>query len=171
MAGNKYLEVDATTGLPKQRAALDVSAGVGDAGGVVALDTTGRIDASMMPAGIGADTKSIAATENLAAGDLVNIYNSSGFKVRLADASTTGKEAHGFVLAAVTSGNNATVYFEGPNTQLTGLSPGRKFLSPTTPGKVTAVVPSTAGHVIQFVGVATAATELNFEAGDPIILA
>lgn len=172
MAGNKYLEVDPTTGLAKQRASNDTSAGVADAGKLVALDATGKLDSSMMPTGIAADTKLLPATENLAAGDLVNVYNNTGtFSVRLADASTTGKEANGFVLAAVTSGNDATVYFEGTDNQLTGLTPGRKFLSATTPGKTSATPPSAAGQIVQYVGIATAATELNFESGDPIILA
>jgi hypothetical protein len=74
-----------------------------------------------MPTGIGADTASITASEALAAGDLVNIYDSTGAKCRKADASTSGKEAHGFVLAAVESAASATVYFEGSNTQVTGI--------------------------------------------------
>ena len=147
------------------------SAGAGDAGKVVALDGTGKIDSTMMPVGIGADTQSIAATEDLAAGDLVNIYNSSGAKCRKADASTAGKEAHGFVLAAVSNGNNATIYFEGTNTQVTGLTPGVAFLSATTPGLATATAPSATGNVVQRVGFVTSATTLNFQSQVPIVLA
>ena len=40
-----------------------------------------------------------------------------------APVTVSGKEAHGFVLSAVTSGNNATVYFEGTNTVVTVLTP------------------------------------------------
>lgn len=89
------------------------SAGAGDSGKVVALDGAGRIDSTMMPVGIGADTASITASEALAAGDLVNIWNSTGAKARKADATVAGKEAHGFVLASVSNGASATVYFEG----------------------------------------------------------
>ena len=49
--------------------------------------------------GGGADTGTVTTSEALAAGDLVNIWNSSGAKARKADATTAGKEAHGFVLA------------------------------------------------------------------------
>jgi len=106
--------------------ALVESAGAGDAGKIPALDAAGRLNESLMPVGIGADTATITASENLAGGDWVNIWDNEGaFAVRKADATTAGKEAHGFVLEAVTSGNAATVYSEGPNTQVTGQTPGR----------------------------------------------
>lgn len=137
---------------------------------IPALDGNGRLDASMMPTGIGADTAVIQASEALAAGDLVNVHNSGGARVRKADASTVGKEAHGFVLAGVGSGANATVYFEGANGQVTGLTPGVVYLS-TTPGLATNTVPTAPGNVVQRVGLATAATSLNFESSPPITLA
>lgn len=169
MAGNKYLKNNA--GLITEEAAIQSSAGAGDAGKIPALDAAGRLDNSMMPTGIGADTASIAASENLAAGDLVNIWNDGGTaKVRKADATTSGKEAHGFVLAAVTAPENATVYFEGTNTGLSGLTPGPQFLS-TTAGQPAAAAPSAAGNVVQRVGIAVSATAMNFEAGQPIVLA
>ena len=146
------------------------SAGAGDSGKVVALDASGRIDSTMMPVGIGADTASITTSEALAAGDLVNIWNSTGAKARKADATTAGKEAHGFVLAAFGSGVAATVYFEGTNTGVTGLTPGPQFLT-TTAGTASATAPSGSGNVVQRVGIATSATSLNFEGGPPIVLA
>lgn len=154
-----------------EEAALTTSAGAGDADRVPALDASGRLDASFMPTGIGADTASIASSENLAAGDLVNVWNDAGSpKVRKADATTAGKEAHGFVLAAVTSPANATVYFEGTNAQVTGLTAGPLFLS-TTPGLATSTAPSASGNVVQRVGLATAAASMNFESGTPVVLA
>ena len=149
---------------------LTSSAGAGDAGKIPALDTAGKLDNSMMPTGIGADTSSIAASENLAAGDFVNIYDDTGAKCRKADATTAGKEAHGFVLAVVTSGSNATVYFEGANDQVTGATVGVQFLA-TTAGASTATAPSSSGNIVQKVGIATSATSINFEAGNPITLA
>jgi hypothetical protein len=101
----------------------------------------------------------------------VNIYDSTGAKARKADAGSAGKEAHGFVLSAVTSGENALVYFEGPNTQVTGATPGVVFLSATTPGGFTSTAPNTAGHVVQRIGVATSATSINYEHSQPIVLA
>lgn len=111
----------------------------------------------------------ITASEDLAAGNLVNVWNSSGAKVRKADATTAGKEAHGFVKAAVTSGQPATVYFEGTVTRPV-LTPGPYFLS-TTAGGVTATAPSASGNVVQPIGVATSTTEIDFEAGQSVELA
>jgi hypothetical protein len=146
------------------------SAGAGDAGKIVQLDGTGRLDNSLLPPGIGADTAAIQASEALSAGDVVNVHDVSGaFRVRKADATTSGKEAHGFVLAAVLSGASATVYFEGSNTQVSGLTPGVRFLS-TTPGMTTSTAPSAAGNVVQTVGLAVSATVLNFDSGTPIVL-
>lgn len=149
----------------KEIIATVTSAGAADEGKIVALDAAGKLDSSVMPVGIGADTKIIVASENLAAGDLVNIYNDAGTaKVRKADASSTAKEAHGFVLAAVTATNNATVYLEGTITGLTSLTPGSLlYLSGSAAGTMTATAPSTAGHISQQVGVALSPTEVSFE--------
>jgi hypothetical protein len=151
-------------GRPAEKEATVTSAGAGDAGEIVALDSSGRIDSSMMPVGIGADTATIAASENLLAGDFVNVWNDTGtVKVRKADATTNGKMCDGFVLANVTAPANATVYFEGQNTQLTGLTLGAlQFLS-TTPGGRTETAPSTAGNLVQQLGRAISATSMNFE--------
>lgn len=149
---------------------VTTSAGAGDAAKVVALDAAGRIDSTMMPTGIGADTASITTSEALADGDFVNIWNSTGAKVRKADATTAGKEAHGFVLASVSSGAAATVYFEGTNDHVTGQTPGPVFLQ-TTAGTAGTTAPSTAGNVVQKLGIAISATAINFEAAQPIVLA
>ena len=146
------------------------SAGAGDSGKLVALDGTGRIDNSMMPVGIGADTSSVTSSEALAAGDFVNVWNSTGAKARKADATVAGKEAHGFVLAAVSSGAAATVYFEGTNTAVTGQTPGPVFLA-TTAGTATSTAPSGSGNVVQRIGFAVSATAINFQSQTPITLA
>lgn len=166
---DKYVYNNA--GTLTERAAIVTSAGAGDTGKIIALDATGRIDNTMMPVGIGADTQVITASEALAAGDLVNIWNSTGAKARKADASVAGKEAHGFVLAAVSNAAAATVYFEGTDTQVTGLTPGVQFLSASTPGLATGTAPSGTGQVVQRVGFATAATALNFQSMPPVVLA
>lgn len=168
MAAKKFLRLVA--GVFTEVAATVTSAGAGSDGDLVALDSTGRLDNSVMPVGIGADTKTIAASEALAAGDWVNVWNSTGAKVRKADATTAGKEAHGFVLAAVSSGANALVYFEGTNTQVSGQTPGPVYLQ-TTAGTGGATIPSASGNVVQNLGVALSATEVNFERGTPVVLA
>lgn len=146
------------------------SAGAGDAGKIPALDASGRLDSTFLPVGVGADTAVITTSEALTAGDLVNIYNNSGAKVRKADATAAGKEAHGFVLASYGSGVSATVYFEGTNTGVTGLTPGAQFLA-TTAGAATATAPSAAGNIVQRVGFAVSATAMNFQSQPPITLA
>ena len=168
MAAKKFLRL--VNGVLTEIFGVQTSAGAGNAGDLVSLDDTGRIDNSMMPVGIGADTATITASETLAAGDWVNVWNNSGAKVRKADATTAGKEAHGFVLAAVTSGNPATVYFEGTNTQVSGQTPGPVFLQ-TTAGVGGPTVPSASGNVVQQIGVAVSATAVNFERSVPVTLA
>ena len=168
MAAKKFLRL--VNGVLTEIFGVQSSAGAANAGDLVSLDDSGRIDNSMMPVGVGADTATITASETLAAGDWVNVWNNSGAKVRKADATTAGKEAHGFVLAAVTSGNPATVYFEGTNTQVSGQTPGPVFLQ-TTAGVGGPTVPSASGNVVQQIGVAVSATAVNFERGAPVMLA
>ncbi|WP_423454245.1 hypothetical protein [Ottowia sp. VDI28] len=169
MAAKKLLRL--VSGVITEVFGIQTSAGAGNAGDIVALDDSGRIDSSMMPVGIGADTAVIVASEALAAGDFVNVWNDTGTaKVRKADATVAGKDAHGFVLAAVASAGNATVYFEGTNTQVTGQTAGNVFLQ-TTAGAGGSTVPSATGNVVQQIGVATSATAINFERGVPVTLA
>ena len=168
MAAKKFLRL--VNGVLTEIFGVQTSAGAGNAGDLVSLNDTGRIDNSMMPVGIGADTATITASETLAAGDWVNVWNGAGAGVRKADATTAGKEAHGFVLSAVNSGNPATVYFEGTNTQVTGQTPGPVYLQ-TTAGAGGATIPSASGNVVQQIGVAVSATAVNFERGTPVTLA
>lgn len=184
-------------GRTKMIAAIPTSSGVADAEKIVAtnasgvLDDTllnaatsgaskvlktkpdGTIDESVLPTGVGADVKNVVASEALAAGDLVNIWNDGGTeKVRKADATAEGKEAVGFVKSAFTSAATAAVYLEGRITGLSGLTPGaRQYLSAASAGRPTATAPNSAGNVVQFVGVAVSATEIDFEAGEPITVA
>lgn len=164
----KFLRLN--NGLQVEQISLVVSTGVADANRVVATDATGKLDSSLLPTGIGADVKILPASENLAAGDLVNVWNDAGTsKVRKAD-NSNNRRAVGFVLAGVTAPANATVYLEGTITGLTSLTPGATvFLS--TLGAVTATAPSGAGVISQEVGNAISATEVSFEPQRPILLA
>lgn len=168
---DKYLARGTGRGTKEVEAVVS-SAGAGDAGKIPALDAGGRLDNTMMPTGIGATTKSIMASETLAAGDQVNIWNDAGtVKVRKADGTATGKESHGFVLAGVSSGANATVYFEGEITGLSSLTPGAAYFLATTPGGVTSTPPGASGNVSQYVGTAVSTTSLIYVSGEPIELA
>lgn len=147
------------------------SVGAGDAGKLPSLDASGRLDTSFMPVGLGADTASIVASEILSAGDLVNIFNNAGTaNVRKADATTAGKDAHGFVLAGFAAAATALVFFEGSNTSVTTRTPGVQFLA-TVAGGTTITAPTGVGNVVQRVGFATSATSINFQSQPPIVLA
>lgn len=171
VAANKIAKLNGTGILaPALVNAVNASAGAGDAGKIAQLDSAGKIDMTMMPVGVGADSASITTSEALSAGDFVNIHNSAGAKARKADATVAGKEAHGFVLTGVGSGAAATVFFEGTNTGVTGQTPGPVFLS-TTAGQAAAAAPSGSGNVVQRIGFAISATAINFQSQPPITLA
>lgn len=166
---DKYIYLN--NGVPTEREAIASSVGAGDAGKIPALNSSGKLAESMMPTGIGADTATIATSENLAAGDFVNIYDDGGTPTaRKADASTAGKEAHGYVLASTTAPGNAEVYFEGSNDQVSGVTAGKVYLSAVSPGGFVTTPPSGSGNVVQQLGVGTSATSINVELGQHYVL-
>jgi hypothetical protein len=166
---DKYLYNN--NGVITEKSGLVISSGAGDAGKLPALDNSGRFDLTMMPVGITPETAVIATSENISSGDFVNVWNNGGnFAVRKADASSAAKEAHGFVLEAFNHPTNAIVYFEGTNTAVTNRSPGNQYLS-TTPGLTSNVAPTSSGHIVQKIGVATSPTTINVEFGTVIVLA
>lgn len=170
-AANKVVKMGGTGVIaPGVLNATVSSVGAGDAAKIVQLDGAGRLDSTVLPVGIGADTATITTSEALSAGDFVNIWNSTGAKARKADAATAGKEAHGFVLVGVASAGSATVYFEGTNTAVTGQTPGKVFLA-TTAGLATTTAPSATGNIVQSIGIAISATSINFQYQPPITLA
>ena len=166
----KYLIRDSITGELEEEVGIETSLGVPDAGKFPQTDATGRLTQSVMPIGIGADVNIADAFEALSAGDFVNIFNNSGAAgVRKADANSPGKKASGFVLQNYAAGTPATVYSEGTNTQLTGLTPGTNyFLSDTTPGGVTDTPIVGQGKIHQIIGRSVSDTAINFE-GSPVV--
>lgn len=168
MSTNRFITL--VSGVQRFVTAISTSAGAGDANKIVATGSNGRLDSSLMPVGVGAATATIPASENLAAGDFVNVWNDSGTRrCRKADASNN-RPAHGFVTSAVTSGNNATVFQNGENTGLSGLTPGTLMFLATTAGTATATAPSSVGHIIQPVGYALSTTSILFEFDAPIVI-
>ena len=161
LVAGKLTQVEATV----------VSTGAADAGEIVALDSSGKIDVSVLPTGVGPNVKLVLASEAIGAGKYVNIYDNGGTpNVRLAD-NSNGREAHGFVKDAVASAANATVYFEGTNDDLSSLTPGaRQYLG--TAGGVTAIAPVfPAATIHQLVGSAISTTEIDTDIDDCIVLA
>jgi hypothetical protein len=181
MSGNKYLELNTTTGRPKQRAATQVSAGAANAGDIIALGADGRLDSSVMPATGQESTEAVLATELLADGDWVNIYNNNGTRsCRKAIATDHTRPAHGFVTAGVTAGLMASISKRGTNAKvaLTGLAAAdlgsRMFLSPTTGGGcLKSCAAFSTGNLVQVLGSLTAINEsyaeVDFNPGEQII--
>lgn len=163
----KYIALVA--GKKKEITPITTSSGAGDAAKIPQTDGSGRLDMSIMPLGLTAETKTITASENLDPGNFVNLHNSTGLKIRKADASN-GRRADGFVIAAVTSGQPATVYYGNLNTALSGLTAGTEYWLDAA-GGVTATPPSTGGHISQYLGKGTDTGEMLVEIGEPVELA
>jgi hypothetical protein len=164
---DKYIALNTTTGLLQQVEATDTG-GSGKGGKIVALRSDGTIDQSMLP-NVGSPTVTVVAGQNLAAGDFVNIhYDGSNVRVRKANAVDATAPAHGFVLGSVNSGSNATVYVTtGLNTvvprgSMTAADVGKRvYLSASTAGAITLTPPSTAGNVVQHLGVLVGVDTIN----------
>ena len=152
-------------GKTKQIFAIATSAGVADAGKIPALDSTGRIDTSMMPLGLGANTTQATASEAIGAGKFINYWDNAGvFSMRLAD-NSNGRQADGYVTAAVTSGAVGTGYpLDGTNAQLTGLTVGTRYWLGTaggvTPTPLDEADAGNANKISQYLGVAKSTAEL-----------
>ncbi|MBW4540679.1 MAG: hypothetical protein KME43_16245 [Myxacorys chilensis ATA2-1-KO14] len=147
--------------------AISQSAGVADANKIVSTDSTGKLHVSLMPTGVQVEAISVPTSEVLSAGDFVNLYDVSGtLTARKADASN-GRAARGFVLAAVTSGM-ATVYQEGLNTAVSGLSNGVNVYLGAA-GAATATAPSyVSGQIYQELGYTTSTAAIFFQYSSPI---
>lgn len=152
-------------GKTKQVFGLATSTGSADAGKLIATDSSGKLDMSLMPTGIGANTIIATASEAIGAGKFVNFYSNAGaMNVRLAD-NSNARQADGYVKDAVANAAQATVYpLDTTNTALTGLTPGARYWLGTAGGTIAAALDSAdtanAGKLCQELGVAKSATEL-----------
>lgn len=163
MAGNKYLRIG-TSGRPQENASVNSSSGAGDANKIVALNAAGQIDSTMLPE---IPTFSVLASENLAAGDLINLWDDTGtLKMRKADNTSATKRADGYIESAVTSGNSGSPTVGGGLVSgLSGLTLAADYYLGTN-GGVTVTPPTAASSIVQYVGRAKSATELVFVPGD-----
>jgi hypothetical protein len=168
----KFIKRNSTTGRYEEESGVTVSAGAADVGKVPQFDSNGKLDASVLPSGIGAETEAAIASEALAAGDFVNTYDNAGTKnVRKANGSTPGLEATGYVLSAFASAASATVYTDGSNTGRTGLVAGSTYYLGATAGSVSLTPLVTSGQIHQRLGKASSATSIVFEHFDSLTLA
>ena len=149
--------------------AITTSAGGADANKIIATDSSGKLDASLLPAGVEVQVEAMTSSEDIDAGDFVNIYDNTGTRTaRLAVANDPEKLAHGFVLASTLSGATVSVYTKGINTSATSNENTKYYLSSTTAGLATSTAPTdTNGHFQQVLGFGTG-TGVLFEFDDPI---
>lgn len=150
--------------------AKTTSDGSEDSGKIPVLNAFGRLSTSFIPDDIIADTYLMMAAENLGSGSIINIFDDNGVsKCRKASASFPDRGAHGYVLSSCLQGENALIYFEGNNNQVTGLTPGTLFLS-TTAGLATSNPPTGSGKIVQRIGFATSTSSINFQSLTPVLL-
>lgn len=153
--------------------AITTSAGAADADKIPALGTDGRLDLSMMPAGVGANVVSATASEALSAGRFVNLHYDAGvLKMRLAD-NSNGRVAWGYVREAVDADEVGQAYrLNTVNAHLTGLTPGAEYWLGTAGGvTATPLDPETdTGALDQYLGIAASATELVTVEHAPVYL-
>jgi hypothetical protein len=162
----KFLNL--TNGKKTQENAIDTSAGAGDAGKIIKLNSSGLVDATMIAA---SGTISIEASEALLAGDFVNLHDDSGtVRMRKAD-NSNGRQADGYVLSAVSALASGTIepLHVGVNSGLSGLTLGARYFLGTA-GGVTTTAPSSSGDTVQCLGIARSATELFMTPEDPVLI-
>lgn len=123
-----------------------------------------------LPPGGAFDT--VQASEALAAGAWVNVYDAAGAdRVRNANGSDPLKFCNGFVLAAVSSGGNAKVFHFGLNSVVTvPATISELYLSDATPGGHTATAPSASGSIVQPLGLSRSGVGVFFFPQQRIVL-
>lgn len=158
MADDKFIGIVA--GIETEIIPLTTSTGAADANRIMRTGADGRLDISLMALNLTADCVTANAFETLAAGAFC--YSRADGTIANASGAVGGHSATGFVLAGATAGQAATLFFEGRNTALTGITiDAIYFLSDTTPGGVTLVAPSTTGKICQRLGTGVTATSIN----------
>lgn len=156
---DKFLFIDDSTGAVTEKAPA-TAGGAGSEGRIPVLGAAdGRLPASMLPAGVAAEVKTGNAFETIAANALV--YFKSDGTVANASNVSGGHAAEGWAANGGTAGQPITVNFEATITGLSSLTPeGMCFLG--VAGAITQTVPTGAGVLLQHVGPALSATELQF---------
>lgn len=144
---------------------LSESKGAEDAGKLIATNSKGKIDNSLID--LKSEVNIRVASEVLSAGKFVNLHLiGDALEVRLADQSN-GRVAHGFVQEPATVGQEVKVYrIDTDNAQLSGLVTGDDYWLGEA-GNAVAEPPST-GKICQMLGIAISPTELRTE-DKPII--
>lgn len=142
---------------------LAISAGVADAGKIPQLNAAGKLDISLIPAGIGEESISgLTAGAALTAGQFV--YIGSAGTVLVASNTSITTAAQGYVKANhANAATDVVVYFEGVNSAVTAATIGATYYLGTA-GAIVATPPTFAVNTIcQALGTATATNTLQVE--------
>ena len=168
----KFLVRDLVSGEPNEKEATVVSTGVAEAGQIPALDASGKLDESVLPASAGGNVRAVAAAEVLQANDLVYVGDNGGTPgIFRASGAAGGNTASGFVKDAAAIGETVNVFFEGIVGGQSGLVIGQRVFLAEALGEATQTPLFGAGKLSQPVGDAISATEFSFEPGVRIKLA
>ena len=101
----------------------------------------------------------VLATEAIAQGAMVNLYNNSGaLGARNANASAAGKPVRAFANAAVAANAFGEFILAGVNPYITGLTPGTTYYLSNTNG----VISATTGTITQKIGFSLATNKIYF---------
>jgi hypothetical protein len=144
-----------------------INAYTGNAEELVATDANGLIAEDLLPTSIQQPQYSVVASEELAAYELINVFNDTGTtKIRLADAAS-GYRCDGYVTESVSNGVTTTIKFGGVVTA-SGLTRGAPVFLSATSGAATTTHPTlSTGDISQQVGIALSATEFIMEIQEP----
>jgi hypothetical protein len=157
---DKYIDLG-SNGLQRKEATA-TSAGAGDAGKIVALNGSGQIDETMLPS---STSVTMTCSEDITDGQLINIHDSGGAKVRKASNASFATRAMGYATSTNTTGNSVTVVLrQGLSASQSGLTIGTKYYLGTA-GAITDTAPTSAGTIVQEVGEGKSTTELSFILG------
>lgn len=162
MSVSKYIAV--VSGIQTEVEFTVTSTGAPDAGKGVGLGADGKLDASVMPTGVGPVAVSITAFENISAGLFVNIFQHAGIaKVRKADYSSADTSADGFIKVDATANNPVVVYLPGNiNPNLSALSKGVTYYLGATGVPISDPSGIPANGIVQILGKSTNDTALCF---------
>lgn len=117
---------------------------------------------TLRPGGQAGNNISFLASEAIAFGAAVNLYNNAGtLGVRNATSSVSTKMCHGFALLPIASGTYGSVGMGGQLiTGLSGLTLGSNYWLSSIAGTIQTTPDIAAGHIEQYVGIALDAASL-----------
>lgn len=171
MPDNRPLKRSSTSSGLEEIVPISVSTGAPDASKLVQTNAAGKLDESLLNID---PVQTMTASENLSARAMVNVHDSTGPKIRNADAASA-IPCDGFIESAILSAASGNVEFARGNivSGFAGLTVAATyFLDPAVPGGIITPIPAyTPGQIQQVIGKALSATELLFAPEAPILIA